>query len=246
MRVKNLLLWSLLFLLLPHAGYSQWFADVETGWVSSGYNDVKIPRETGTEFSLTDDLKTESAFFYRLRLGYRFGSKHTLTVLAAPLRLKASGSVNKLIHFSGEDFSAGSSLQAHYRFDSYRMTYRYNLIRKNKVRFGVGLTIKIRDAAISVEGNNRKSEKTNVGVVPLLNFRFQWQFARKFSMLLSGDAAAAPQGRAEDVLLALQMHVTEDMTLRIGYRILEGGADVEEVYNFALIHYISAGMSYRF
>jgi len=63
---------------------------------------------------------------------------------------------------------------------------------------------------------------------------------------LDGDALAAPQGRAEDVLLALQLHLNEDVTLKAGYRILEGGANVEEVYNFALIHFVIAGITYRF
>ncbi len=63
---------------------------------------------------------------------------------------------------------------------------------------------------------------------------------------MDGDALAAPQGRAEDVLLALQLRLNEGLMLKAGYRILEGGANVEEVYNFALIHFIIAGATYRF
>jgi hypothetical protein len=44
-----------------------------------------------------------------------------------------------------------------------------------------------------------------------------------------------PQGRAEDVMLALPWDVGEAITLRAGYRMLEGGADNDEVYNFAWI-----------
>jgi hypothetical protein len=36
------------------------------------------------------------------------------------------------------------------------------------------------------------------------------------------------------------------VTLRAGYRILEGGANVEEAYNFALIHFFGAGLHYTF
>jgi hypothetical protein len=82
--------------------------------------------------------------------------------------------------------------------------------------------------------------------VPLLNFRVLWQLTEEWGVLLEGDAAAAKQGRAEDVLLALQYRLSDRLLLRAGYRILEGGADVEEVYNFALVHYLGVGVTYTF
>jgi hypothetical protein len=33
--------------------------------------------------------------------------------------------------------------------------------------------------------------------------------------------------------------------VRVGYRIVEGGADNDEVYNFALLNYASAGVTIR-
>jgi hypothetical protein len=244
---KNICIVFVFSLLLTFSNaYSQWFFDVETGLAISGYNDVQIPRDTGTLFSLSEDLKSDSTLFFRLRLGYQIGSKHTLSVFAAPLSVHASGSIDKPIKFNGDDFPANIPLKGVYRFNSYRLTYRYDFIRKEKLRIGIGFTAKIRDAAISVEGNNQKSEKTNVGFVPLINFRLEWFFSNKLSLLLDGDAAAASQGRAEDVLLALQLNLNQNLALKAGYRILEGGADVEEVYNFALIHFIVAGLTYRF
>jgi len=211
---KNICIVFVFFLLLTFSkAYSQWFVDLETGLAFSGYNDVRIPGDTGTQFSLSKDLTTDSAFFFRLRLGYQIGSKHTLSVLLAPLSLNASGRVNKSIRFFEEDFPADIPLEAVYRFNSYRLTYRYDLIRKENLSLGFGLTAKIRDAVVSVEGDNKKSEKTNVGFVPLLNFRLEWFFAKKLSLLLDADGAAAAQGRAEDVLLAFQLHLNEDFSL---------------------------------
>jgi hypothetical protein len=43
------------------------------------------------------------------------------------------------------------------------------------------------------------------------------------------------------VLLAVQYQALERVGLRVGYRLLEGGADNDEVYNFALIHFILIG-----
>ena len=50
-----------------------------------------------------------------------------------------------------------------------------------------------------------------------------------------GDALAAPQGRAEDVLAALTYGKSDKFRIKIGYRILEGGADNDEVYTFSLV-----------
>jgi hypothetical protein len=61
-----------------------------------------------------------------------------------------------------------------------------------------------------------------------------------------GDALAAPQGRAEDILAAFYAEAAEGIRLRLGYRILEGGADNDEVYNFTLVHYLSAGLTLTF
>ncbi|MBK7711757.1 MAG: hypothetical protein IPJ37_13005 [Bacteroidales bacterium] len=43
-------------------------------------------------------------------------------------------------------------------------------------------------------------------------------------------------------MIAATYRVTDWFGLRAGYRILEGGADNDEVYNFALFHYASVGL----
>jgi len=227
---------------------SQWFVDIESGYVFNGYNDVQIPGNTGTRFSLTDDFQAESSFFYRLRMGLLLGERHTLSALFAPLSIQASGQLDKPVIFFEEEFSAGVPLDGKYTFNSYRLTYRYALKNSEKWRIGLGFSAKIRDAAVKLEGEGKTSEKTNVGFVPLLNFLFEYKMTNKASILLKGDALASPggQGRAEDVLFAVQYWLSDKMQIRAGYRILEGGADVEEVYNFALLHFITLGFKYSF
>ena len=53
---------------------------------------------------------------------------------------------------------------------------------------------------------------------------------------------AAPQGRAEDVLAAVLFRLSPALTIKAGYRLVEGGADNKEVYTFALIHYAAIGL----
>jgi hypothetical protein len=126
------------------------------------------------------------------------------------------------------------------------VTYQYAWLSGERLRAGIGFTGKIRDASIRVDNGSVFSEKTNTGFVPLINFAFDWRFASKLGLILEGDALAAPQGRAEDVLVAIYGNPTSQIRLRLGYRILEGGADNDEVYTFALVHYLSIGATWSF
>lgn len=224
----------------------RWLAEAEVGAVFSGYNDVRVPNEGGSDISLSRDLETEPAFFYRLRVWYRFNDRHAVSLFAAPLRLSAEGSVARPVFFDGVEFPANAPLAATYRFDSYRATYRYNVVSRDNLTFGLGLTAKIRDAAIALRSGAVEAEKTNTGFVPLLYFGLTWTFADDWSLLFDGDALAGPQGRAEDVIVALRYRFNENFALKSGYRMLEGGADVDEVYNFTMLHFVVVGPTVEF
>jgi hypothetical protein len=218
-------------------------SEVEVGFVFAGRNDVRIPGDVGTAISFSDDLKIDPAPVFRVRLGYRFGERHLITALYAPLQLNASGAVDRDVSFAGGTYQAGSPLLAVYRFDSYRLTYRYSFIQRAGLEIAAGLTAKIRDAEVSLYGAEARS-KTNTGFVPLLNVHVAWRPGnRRFGLLLDADALVAPQGRAEDVLLAITWVVRDGLELRAGYRTLEGGADNDEVYNFAWLHYAVIGVA---
>jgi len=157
---KTLGILSIVFIFIVLAvpkAEAKWFLDLETGLVSSGYNNVRIPGDTGTKFSLSEDLQTDSSAFFRFRFGRQFGQRHTLFVFVAPLSLNASGSVNQDVLFFEETFPADTPLSGVYRFNSYRLTYRYDFLRKKRLTLGVGFTAKIRDAAIRVEGGGLSS-----------------------------------------------------------------------------------------
>jgi len=236
----------ILFLVLAQPVFSQVELDIETGGVFSGYNDVRIPGNGGTLFSLSEDLKADRSFFYRIRLFYDFNSRHHLGALFAPLSINSTGKLDRNLIFEGKTFPINTPLEATYQFNSYRLIYRYDFLKKEKIELGFGLTIKVRDAKIAVKSDGIESEKTNVGFVPIIHFRLLWKFSNKFAFLLDGDAIAAPQGRAEDVLAALIMQASDLIDFKLGYRILEGGADNDEVYNFALINYALIGALIHF
>jgi len=220
----------------------EWELEFESGLVFPGYNDVRIPNNTGTPFSLASDFELKSEPYFRMRLAYIMRDRDAFSFLAAPLSLEGSGISGRQIDFQQTTFPSGTDIDAVYRFDSYRLTYRYEIYRRPEFNLGLGFTAKIRDAAVSLKSENQFAEKTNTGFVPLINFRAQWRPSDKFLLLLEGDALAAPQGRAEELLLAGQYQIGNDFSVRLGYRILEGGADVDEVYSFALLRYFSLAL----
>ena len=227
---------------LASAATSRWRLDLENGLTWAGYCDVQIPKSTGTMFSLTDDLKAKASYFFRIRLSYQLHPRHSLSVLYAPLSLTASGPTPAGIWFNGDYFAPQTEVEGFYKFNSYRLTYRYELVNKAKWKVGIGFTAKIRDAAVRLNSASLSSEKTNVGFVPLIHFRVEWTPTDKVGILLEGDALAASQGRAEDIALLLLYRIGRGVSLKAGYRLVEGGANVEEVKNFALIHYAAAGL----
>jgi hypothetical protein len=241
MDMKNLLKvisWLFVFhVILDQAASCQISIDVETGILKTGYNELRIPGNTGTFISLSDELDTKPQLFSRLNIGYRFNRRNELIGLYAPLSLTYKGSVDKDVVFQGETYSANTSLNVFYKFNSYRLSYRYYLIDNKNLDIGIGLTLKIRDAIIGFRSGIKESEKTDLGIVPLINFSVHWKPTKRIGMIFNGDALAAPQGRAEDLLMAITFKGTENFTLKAGYRILEGGADNATVYTFSLFHY---------
>ncbi len=216
--------------------------DFETGVAFTGYNDVRIPGNSGTLFSLKDDLSPRSSYFLRFRATGRFGKRHVLSFLAAPLKIRSEGRLDRHVNYEGFVFEAGDLLKADYRFDSYRITYRYEFYNKGKIFAGAGITGKIRDAEIRLADGSRSVSKKNTGFVPLVNFSLGYRLGDNLTVIADGDALAAPQGRAEDVFIGALFSLNPGIVLKAGYRILEGGADNDEVYNFTLVNYLSVGV----
>ena len=228
--------------IIPLNLFAQLGVDIEAGIISSGYNDARIPGDNGTLFSFSEELKSDNEFFYRLRLNYKIGKKHNISLLYAPLTIDANGTFDKDVIFQDKTFLAMTDVVGTYKFNSYRLTYRYDLYLDESVEFGLGLTAKIRDAEISLKNDLQESVKDDFGFVPLINFRLFLKLNKQFGLLLVGDALAAPQGRAEDILAAITYNASKKVKIKLGYRLLEGGADNDEVYTFSFINYAALGV----
>ncbi len=208
-------------------------------------NDVAVPGDTGTRLSI-DDANPGPFGAVRGTLWYDLGERSSLRLLAAPLRATATLTPDGPVDFNGTTFPGGKPLDVTYVFDSYRLSYVYRFKSSGPVSFRAGLTAKIRDAKIELEGSGLASAKTNTGFVPLLYGGARWQMTDALALDLDFDAAAASQGRAEDVALRLEAKVSPRVDLFVGARTLEGGADNDEVYSFAWFAYAVGGVSFRF
>jgi hypothetical protein len=113
--------------------------------------------------------------------------------------------------------------------------------------FDLGLSLLVRDARIAVSQNDVMAEDTDLGFVPLISFDLNYSATDKLSLVLKGDALVGPQGRAEDIFGGILYDIIpDDLELKLGYRFIEGGADVDQVYNFAFIHFADIGLVYTF
>ncbi len=244
--MKQLFL-MVVFLLALIPVYAQFSIYFERGAAFSGYNNARIPGSGDSDrFSLTSDLKSEVAPALRVNMFYKFHPRHQLSLLYAPLTIEANGSFDRDIRFMGTTFEADEAVDGTYRFDSYRIQYRYIFENQKQILRSIGLTLKVRDAEIALRSSSGKAGKTNTGAVPLVNFQLAYELNPSFLLSIDGEALASPYGRAEDILLSMNYKLNDRYTLNAGYRLLEGGSDNDEVYTFAMINYAVLGIRVQF
>jgi len=98
---------------------------------------------------------------------------------------------------------------------------------------------------VRLEQGTETAKDTDLGFVPLLHLAADWRFAPRAHLEFDFDGLAGGPGRAFDTALKVTFELNDRFRLGAGYRTLEGGADVESVYNFAWLHYgfVSAALT---
>jgi len=232
---------------MPLAAQSPTIAvELEGGPAWQSYNDVEIPNDgSATRFSLYDLAGSGPWPAGRVYVTWNPNQRHGVRLLLAPFSLTETGVPSQAIDFAGTTYSAGRPLQATYEFNSYRLTYRYRFHSSDRTRAWIGFTGKVRDAVISLEQDGATSSKEDLGFVPLLHLSGEWDVAPRWSIRLDADALAGGPGRAEDAAVKVGFDVGDGWKIEAGYRTVEGGADVEEVYTFAWLHYAVVSVAWE-
>ncbi len=220
--------------------------DVETGGVWFSRNDARIPGDAGTKFDLRDLTGSGPDPYVRLHATYDLNPRHALRLTLAPLEVEGTGTLSEDVRFRNEVFTADAPTTGTYRFNTYRLTYRWTFHDRGRWRWGAGAAALVRDAKITLEQGDREQSRDDLGLVPLLHLHGAFRVRDRLSLVLDAEGAWSPMGRAIDAAITARYQTDSGWYAMAGYRTLEGGADNDDVYTFAWLHFALAGVGYRF
>jgi hypothetical protein len=221
--------------------------ELEAGPVWQTSNDVQIPNsELGTRFSLEELVGQGPWAAGRLYFTWNINDRHGLRVLLAPLSYTETGIFDSPVNFAGATYAAGEPTEASYTFNSWRLSYRYKFKDGERWQLWVGFTAKIRDAEIRLRQGETTSFDDDLGFVPLAHFAADYRLSDRWHLIADIDALAGGPGRAIDLALKVGYDISDRWTLTAGYRTVEGGADTDEVYNFAWFNSAVVSGVFRF
>jgi hypothetical protein len=219
--------------------------ELEGGLTWQSFNDVEIPNDgTASRFDLADVVGSGPFTSGRLYVTWNVAERHGLRLLLAPFSLTEAGVPAAPLRFAGADYQAGVPVEANYKFNSYRLSYRWRMHSGESTTAWVGFTGKIRDASIGLTQGATTSKKDDLGFVPLLHLAGDWKPQPSWTLSIDADGLAGGPGRAVDASIKAGYDVGNGWTIRAGYRTVEGGADVESVYSFTWLHYAAVSIQW--
>jgi hypothetical protein len=221
--------------------------ELELGSVWQDRNKVQIPNAiAGDRFRLTDIAGSGPWASARLNANWDLRGNHGLRVVLAPLSYKELGFLPADTRFADGSFQAGQPINAEYKFNSWRVGYRYHFHEGERWNFWIGGTAKIRDAKVELSQGTERAIDDDVGFVPLLYLAGDYRFNDRWSFRFDFDGLAGGPGRAFDLSLKLGYQLDENWRLSAGYRTLEGGVDNDDVYNSAWFNTALISLEFRF
>lgn len=225
---------------------SRWQVEIETGRVYSGYNEIQMPVETGTKFSIQKNFSSRTNYYYRLGLVYKLSDVSFLSMGYSPLSVQYSGAFSEDVSFNGEDYGSDIPTSISYDCHSYRLSYSHEIYGNESKMVSFGATARLVDWQMLVYNNaGDYSRKKQLEFVPQLNLTFQMMLIGNFSLYNKVDAMFASKSRFSDLLVALQYDLSERFSLRLGYRLLEGGENNTEEFKSQLFNHAAFGLKIR-
>jgi hypothetical protein len=201
---------------------------VDIGKTNAVFNRFAIPNTYDDRVSLPVDGTLTS---YRLTGYLDLDSGNQIYFLIAPLETSYLFDPIKNFEFNNENYLAGFETKVNYKFNSYRLGYLWKW-DFSRVNIWSGVVGKIRDAKIEVKQGSTSTSFDNIGFVPLLSFGFEARLFSSLSIFSQADGLSASQGSAYDAQIELRYKLGS-ISVSLGNRILGGGVDNDNVYNFA-------------
>ena len=221
--------------------------EFETGAIWQGRNEIQIPdTAAGTRFSLADVQDSPPIVQRRVEATWNPGRRHALRFVYQPLGFSGTGSFTTPVLFAGGAFISGAPVESDYKFDSYRVTYRYLFYESSTWRLSAGATAFIRDAKVELRQAGTTANDSNVGAVPLLSLNVEYRFAPHWTAIVDADGLVAVQGRAIDAAAKIRHDLTDHWSISAGYRTFEGGVDNSDRFAFGWFHFAVVSIGYRF
>ena len=210
-------------------------------------NDVQIPNDDlGSRFSLEEAVGAGPVSAVRFEVNWAINDRHGIRVLLAPLSYTESAQFDQPVRFAGESFAADQDTDATYRFNSWRVGYYYSLMNSDAGSLRVGATLKVRDAEIRLKQGGTESYDDDVGLVPLLYLAGDYRLSERLTFRADFDGLAGGPGRAIDLGVGLDYAITQRWQIGAEVRVLDGGADTDDVYNFARFNSAALSISTSF
>ncbi|MCF8053917.1 MAG: hypothetical protein K9K75_01655 [Deltaproteobacteria bacterium] len=219
---------------------------LEGGGVWFSRNDVRTPGNGGTKFDMLDLTGKGPYPYMRLYATHYINDKHALRLTLAPLEVSGTGRLLEDVTFNDDVFTAAAPTKGIYKFNTYRLTYRWLFYDRENWRWGIGAAALVRDASITLEQGNKRQSKDDLGLVPLLHLYGEYRVNDQAAVIWDMEGAWSPMGRAVDASLTAKYDFDSGWYIMAGYRTLEGGADNDAAYTFAWLHYAQATVGYRF
>jgi hypothetical protein len=239
---------SILFIQgVSHATEPGISVQLELGAAFQQKNDVRIPNNLpSNRFSLQQLAGDGEWLTARINWQWNINEKHGVRAVLSPFSYSETGILASDVNFIGEEYSSAEAVAVRYRFNSWRLGYRYNFHRSEDWQLWIGGTLKVRDAEIQLRQGSTGSLDDNVGVVPLVYFAADYRFSQDWLFQLDFDGLAGGPGRAFDVSARMTYESNQNWRAGVGFRGLEGGVDNDEVYNFAWFNTVFVSLEYRF
>ena len=159
-----------------------------------------------------------------------------MKVLYAPLEINQSGKFSKDITYEGEVFSKSNTTNVLYKFNSYRLTYRYQWMDGSILKTYIGFTGKLGTQKLEVESNRSFEILFKCRLCSPHLFKSRLESFKLADFILEMDALGASQAAIEGAFKT-RLTMSNSLGASLGHRVLEGGADNDKLYTWSLISF---------